>query len=142
MLAPAHLATIQLKMGREPVIAALTNLDASTSQSRRAIQITSTRRRNPSFGIALAAIVTVASLVPGLPQMAAPVGLIWKALKAVRLVTVASIIPKTGTIRESRWTQITPTAFSLTPMTFGLQRGQGQYGTISPVVIPARTHVP
>src|SRR5215831_19381698 len=101
MLAPAHLATTQLRMGTEPVIAAPTSWDASTSQSRRVIQITYTRRRNPSFGIALAAIVTVASLVPGLPQMAAAAGLIWKALKAVPSVTVASIIRKTGTIRES-----------------------------------------
>src|SRR6266566_3230129 len=144
MPAAAHLATIQLLVGPEPVIAAPTSSGASTSQSRRVTQITSTRRRNPLFGIAtaVAAVPTVASLVHGLPQMAARAGLIWKALKVARSVTVASIIRKTGTIRESRWTRTTPTAFSLTPLMYGLLPGPGQYGTISPVVIPAGTHVP
>src|SRR5215211_4238495 len=100
MPAAAHLAIIRLLVGPEPVIAAPTSSGASTSQSRRAIQVTSTRRCNPSFGIALAAIPTVASLAHGLRQMAAPAGLTWKALKAVLSVTVASIIRKTGTIRE------------------------------------------
>src|SRR6266513_2603631 len=144
MRAAAHLVTIQLSEEPELVIAAPTSWDASTSQSRRVIQITSTPRRNQSFGIAtaVAAVPTVASLVHGLPQMAAPAGLTWKVRKVVRSVTVASIIRKTGTIRESRWTRTTPTAFSLTLLMCGLLPGPGQYGTISPVVIPAETHVP
>ena len=81
-------------------------LDESTSQSRRVIQITSTRKRNPSFGIAtaVAAIPTVVSSVHGLPQMAARAGLIWKALKAARYETAKvalAIIRKTGTTRGS-----------------------------------------
>src|SRR5438552_15439132 len=126
MQAPAHLATIPFSLGQELVIAAPISSDASTSQSRRVIQITFTRRRNPLFGIAtaVAEVPTVASLVHGLPQMAARAGLIWKALKAVRSVTVASIIRKTGTIRESRWTRTIPTACSSTPMTFGSQRAR------------------
>src|SRR5213596_1670159 len=85
----AHLATIRLLVGPEPVIAAPTSSGASTSQSRRVIQITSTRRRNPLFGIATAvvAVPTLASLVHGLPQMAARPGSTWKALKAVRYKT-------------------------------------------------------
>src|SRR5438876_3414686 len=124
MQAPAHLATIPFSLGPELVIAAPTSSDASTSQSRRVIQITSMRRPNPLFGIAMAVaeVPTVASLVHGLPQMAARAGLIWKALKAVRSVTVASIILKTGTIRESQWTRTTRTACSSTHTTFGLQR--------------------
>src|SRR5205823_602218 len=53
---------------------------------------------------------------------AAPAGLIWKALKAVRSMTAASIIHKTGTIRASLLTQMTPTASSSTHMTFGSTR--------------------
>src|SRR6266581_5047774 len=106
MPAAARLATIRLLVGLEPVIAAPTNLDASTSQSRQVIQITSTRRRNPSFGIATAvvAVPTAASLVHGLPQMAARAGLIWKALKAVRYETARIslvTIRKTGMTRGS-----------------------------------------
>src|SRR5262245_45631178 len=111
MLAAARLATIQLLVGREPVTAALTSSGASTSHTHPLNQITSTLKRNTLFGIpATAAMRTVANLAPGLPQMAARAGLIWKALKAVRSVTVASIIRKTGTTRESRWTPTTPTA--------------------------------
>src|SRR5437762_763801 len=98
MPAAARLATIRLVAAMEPVLAAPISSGASISQSRRVIQITSMRRRNLLFGIAaIAAIPTVANLVRGLQQMAAPAGLIWKALKAVRSVTVASIIRKTGT---------------------------------------------
>src|SRR5262249_40977859 len=109
MPAAARLATIRLLVALERVVAAPTSLDASTSQWRRVIRITSMRRRNPSFGTTtvVAAIQTVASLVHGLPQTAARAGLTWKALKAVRSMTVASIIRKTGTIRESRWTRTT-----------------------------------
>src|SRR5882672_2308882 len=103
MPAAARLATIRLLVGLELVIAAPTSSDASTSQSHRVIQTTSTRRHNPLFGIAtaVAAVPTVASLVHGLAQMAAPAGLTWKVRKAVRSVTVASTIRKTGTIKES-----------------------------------------
>src|SRR5436190_15729824 len=101
MLVAARLATIRLVAAMEPVVAAPISSGASTSQSRRVTQITSTLRRNPLFGIvAIAAIPTVASLVHGLRRMAVPAGLLWKALKAARLVTVASIIRKTGTTRE------------------------------------------
>src|SRR6266508_1396389 len=104
MRAAAHLATIQLLGELEPAIAAPTSSDASTSQSRRVIQITSTPRRNPSFGIAtaVAAVPTVASLVHGPAQMAAPAGLTWKARKAVRCAIARIppvIIRKTGTTR-------------------------------------------
>src|SRR5204863_5363977 len=98
MPAAARLATIRLVVERELVIAAPISSDGSTSQSRRVIQTTYTRRRSPLFGIAaIAEIPTVASLVHGLRRMAARAGLLWKALKAVRSVTVASIIRKTGT---------------------------------------------
>ena len=105
------------------------------------IQITSTRKRNPSFGItmAVAEVQTVASLVHGLPQMAAQAPVIWKALKAVRYETARIsrvTIRKTGTIRESLLTQMTPTASSSTLLTSGLQREQGQYGTIQLADIP------
>src|SRR5215471_18007687 len=106
MPAAAYLATIQLLVGREPVIALPTSSDVSTSQSRRVIQITSTRRRNPLNGIATpaAAVPTVASLVHGLPQMAARAGLTWKGRKAVRYetarISMATFL-KTGTTRES-----------------------------------------
>src|SRR5438552_9745583 len=106
MPAAAHLATIQLLVGPEPVIAAPISSGASISQSRRVIQITSTRRRNPLFGIATAvvAVPTVASLVHGLRQMAARPGSIWKALKAVRYETARIslvTIRKTGMTRGS-----------------------------------------
>src|SRR2546421_10264222 len=103
MRAAAYLATIQLLGELEPAIAAPTSSDASTSQLRRVIPTTSTRRRNPSFGIvtAVAAVPTVASLVPGLPQMAARTGLIWKALKVARSEAAGSTTPRTGTIKES-----------------------------------------
>src|SRR6266704_3212874 len=101
MPAAAHLATIPLLAGPELVIAAPTSSDASTSQLRRVIPTTSTRRRNPSFGIAtpVAAVPTVASLVHGLAQMAAPAGLTWKVRKAVRCAIARIppvIIRKTG----------------------------------------------
>src|ERR1041384_6234833 len=98
MPAAVRLATIQSLVEQEPAIAAPTSSDASTSQSHRVIRITSMCRRNPLFGIAaIAAAPTVASLVHGLPQMAGRAGLIWKALKAARSMTAASIIRKTGT---------------------------------------------
>src|ERR1043166_4404591 len=101
MRAAAHLVTIQLLEELEPVIAAPTSSDVSTSQSRRVIPITSMRRRNPLFGIATAvAVPTVASLVHGLPQMAEGAGLTWKALKAVRcaIARISRVtILKTGT---------------------------------------------
>src|SRR5947208_1838859 len=106
MLAAAPLAIIRLLVGPEPVAAAPTSSDASTSESRRVIQITSTRRRNQSSGIATAAaaVPTVVSLVHGLPQMAARAGLIWKALKVVHCeiarVLLVTIL-KTGTTRGS-----------------------------------------
>src|SRR5215475_231710 len=118
MRAAAHLATIQLLGELEPAIAALTSSDASTSQSRRAIQITSTPRRNPLFGMAMpVAAPMVASLVHGLRQMVARAGLTWKALKAVRyeIARISLVtIRKTGTTRESPWTRMTPNACSLT----------------------------
>src|SRR5205823_1132866 len=107
MPAAARLATIRLLVGLELVIAAPTNLDASTSQWRRVIQITSTRRHNPSFGIAtpVVAVPTAASLVHGLRQMAARPGLIWRALKAVRYET-ARVSPVT--IRKTGMTRVSP----------------------------------
>src|SRR5262245_10378353 len=118
----ARLAIIRLVAAMEPVVATPTSWDGSTSQSRRVIQTTSTRRRNPLFGIpAIAEVPMVASLAHGLQQMAARAGLIWKALKAVRLVTAASIIRKTGTIRESRWTRTIPTGCFLILLTYGLR---------------------
>src|SRR6516165_10008630 len=106
MPAAARLATIRLSEGMEPVIAVPTSSDASISQSRRVIQITFTRRRNPSNGIATAvvAVATVASLVRGLRRMAAQAGVTWKALKAVRYETARisqATILRTGTTRES-----------------------------------------
>ena len=143
MPAAARLATIRLLVEREPVIAAPISSDGSTSQSRRVIRTTSTRRRNPLLGIpAIAEVPTVASLVHGLQQTAAPAGLIWKALKAVRSMTAASIIHKTGTIRASLLTQMTPTASSSTHMTFGSQRAPELCGTISRVAILAGTRGP
>jgi hypothetical protein len=55
-------------------------------------------------GIAMAVVVAplVARSVLGLPRMEAPTGLTWKARKAVRSVTVAWIIRKTGTTRAWR----------------------------------------
>src|SRR5919198_3568255 len=91
-----YLATIRLLVGPELVIPQPTSSDASTSQSRRVIQITFTRRHNPSFGTAMpvASVPMVVSLVHGLRQMAARAGLTWKALKAGRYET-ARISPVT-----------------------------------------------
>ena len=125
--------------GTEPVVAAPISSDASTSQSRRVTPITSTRRRNPSFGITTAVAVTpmVASSAPGLRQTAARTGLIWRGLKAARSETAGpAIIRRTGTTRESLWTRIIQTASSSTRLTCGLQRARELCGTISPAVIP------
>src|SRR6266550_6539991 len=108
MPAVAHLATIQLLAGPEPVIAAPTSSDASISQSRRVIQITSTRRRNPLFGIAIAvaAVPMDVSLAPGLPPMAGLAGLTWRVLRGAHSETakiVPAIIRRTGMIRASLW---------------------------------------
>ena len=126
--------------GTEPVVAAPTSSDASTSQSRRVTRITFTRRRNPSFGIAtaVAAMPMVASSAPGLPRMAARAGLIWRALKAARsetAVAAPATIRRTGTTRESRWIRIIPTGSSSTRSTCGLQRARELSGTIPPAVI-------
>src|SRR5947208_16252729 len=104
MPAAARLVIIRSLVGREPVGAALTNSDASTSQSRRVTQITFTRRPNRLFGIttAGAAIPTGANSVPGRRQVAARVGRTWKALKEVPygIARIApAIIHKTGTTR-------------------------------------------
>ena len=53
-----------------------------------------------------------------------------------------AIMRRTGTIRASPLTRITPTASSSTPSTSGLQRAQELCGTIPPAVIPARTRTP
>src|SRR5215472_13810916 len=104
MPAAAHLATIRLLVGTEPVLVAPTSSDGLTLQSRRVIQITFTRRRNLSNGIAtaVAAVATVASLGHGLRQMAARPGVTWKAPKVVRCetarISLATIL-KTGTTR-------------------------------------------
>src|SRR5215467_12801598 len=107
MQAAAHLATIPLLVGLEPVIAAQTSSDASISQWLRVIPITSTPRRNRSFGMptAVAAVPTVVSLAHGPAQMAAPPGPTWKALKVVRYAIARIppvIIRKTGTTRGSQ----------------------------------------
>src|SRR5437667_3297390 len=140
MPAAAHLATIQLLVGPEPVIAVPTSSDASTSQSRRVTQITSTHRRNPLFGIAtpVAPVPTVASLVHGLRQMVARAGLTWKVLRAApsgTALVARATIPRTGTTRVSLLIRTIRTGFSLTPLRSGLQPEQGQYGTIRPAVI-------
>ena len=135
-----RLATIRLAVGTEPVVAAPTSSDASTLQSRRAIRITFTRRRNPSLGIttAVAAIPMVASSAHGLPQTAAQAGLTWRALKAARSETAMApaTIRRTGTTRESPSIRTIRTASSSTPSTSGLQRAQELCGTIPPAVIP------
>src|SRR5437867_2935854 len=145
MPAAAHLATIQLLVGPEPVIAVPTSSDASTSQSRRVTQITSTHRRNPLFGIAtpVAPVPTVASLVHGLPQMVARAGLTWKVLRAApsgTALVARATIPRTGTTRESLLIRTIRTGFSSIRSRSGWRRARERYGPIPPAVIPAGAH--
>ena len=94
------------------------------------------------LSLAVTVVLMGANSAPGLQQTGAGLGVIWRVLRAPRSVTVASIIRKTGTIRESPWTRTIPTGCSLTHTTSGLQRAQELSGMISPAVIPAGTHIP
>src|SRR6058998_3414630 len=91
---------------------------------RRVIRITSMLRASLLFPIAAAAITLAARLVPGRLLMAARAGLSWRVLRAARSETAGAVeatITRTGTIRESWWIQIIPTACSSTLLTFGSQ---------------------
>src|SRR6476660_1594861 len=86
---------------------------------------------------AVAAVLTAASLERGLLQTAPQPGVTWRVRRAARSETALvarATIPRTGTTRESPWTQTILTGSSSIRSTSGLQRAQELSGTIPPAV--------